>query len=154
MGCVDSFTEREDELRRLLRARDHMDRHYAEPLDVAAVARVAHMSAAHFTRRFRQVYAETPHRYLQRRRIERACAALRDTARPITDIALDVGYDSLGTFSRTFRSIIGRSPSDYRRTVGSAAVPGCFIRQWTRPNGLLGAATSSSFGEAGNDSAP
>ena len=74
------MTPREDENRRLLRARDAMDRHYAEPLDVAAIARVAHVSPAHFSRRFKAVFGETPHRYLQRRRIERSMALLRDTA--------------------------------------------------------------------------
>ena len=79
------MTPREDENRRLLRARDAMDRRYAEPLDVAAIALVAHVSPAHFSRRFKAVFGETPHRYLQRRRIERSMALLRDTATPVTE---------------------------------------------------------------------
>ncbi|MFD7073881.1 helix-turn-helix domain-containing protein [Nocardioides sp. NPDC059952] len=127
------MTPREDENRRLLRARDAMDRHYAEPLDVAAIARVAHVSPAHFNRRFKAVFGETPHRYLQRRRIERSMALLRDTATPVTDVALTVGFTSLGTFSRTFRDIVGTSPSDYRARAVSPAVPGCVARAWMRP---------------------
>ncbi|MCX2965311.1 helix-turn-helix domain-containing protein [Gordonia aquimaris] len=142
------FTPCEDENRRLLRARDAIDRHYAEPLDVPTLARIAVMSPAHFSRRFRTVFGETPHRYLQRRRIERACALLREGSLSVTDVGLAVGYDSLGTFSRTFASIIGRSPSVYRSAwsgvagVTSAQVPACFVRAWTRPAAL------SSFGEA------
>ncbi|HEY9395733.1 MAG TPA: AraC family transcriptional regulator [Nocardioides sp.] len=127
------MTPREDENRRLLRARDAMDRHYAEPLDVAAIARVAHVSPAHFSRRFKAVFGETPHRYLQRRRIERSMALLRDTATPVTDVALRVGFTSLGTFSRTFRDIVGTSPTDYRGRADSPAVPGCVARAWMRP---------------------
>ncbi|WP_374101466.1 helix-turn-helix domain-containing protein [Tsukamurella paurometabola] len=128
------LSPREDVNRRLLRARDAMDRHYAEPLDVPAVARIAHMSAAHFSREFAAVFGETPHRYLQRRRIERAMARLRDTDLAITDIAFDVGFGSSGTFSRTFRAIVGRSPSLYRREVAPVRAPGCVIRAWTRPS--------------------
>ena len=97
--------EVEDRNRRLLRARDAMDRAYAEPLDVAAVASVAHVSPAHFIRSFRSVFGETPHRYLQRRRVERSMFLLRETDRSVTDICLDVGLTSLGTFIRTFRQI-------------------------------------------------
>jgi AraC-like DNA-binding protein len=85
----------EDRNRRLLRARDTIDRSYASPLDVAALARVAHVSPAHFARQFRLVFGETPHRYLQRRRIERAMELLRDTGRPVTEVSLDVGFASL-----------------------------------------------------------
>ncbi|MER7556490.1 AraC family transcriptional regulator [Nocardioides sp. NPDC126508] len=127
------MTPREDENRRLLRARDVMDRHYAEPLDVPAIARVAHVSPAHFIRRFKAVFGETPHRYFQRRRIERSMALLRDTSTPVTEVALTVGFTSLGTFSRTFRDIVGTSPSDYRARVDSPAVPGCVARAWMRP---------------------
>ena len=95
----------EDLNRRLVRARDAMDRAYAVPLDVRAVARVAHTSEAHFSRSFRAVFGETPHRYLQRRRVERSMFLLRETDRTVTDICLDVGFGSLGTFSRTFREI-------------------------------------------------
>ena len=95
--------EVEDLNRRLLRARDAMDRSYAEPLNVRAVAAVAHVSEAHFIRTFRAVFGETPHRYLQRRRVERSMFLLRETDRSVTDICLDVGFTSLGTFSRMFR---------------------------------------------------
>ncbi|MEU6137205.1 AraC family transcriptional regulator [Nocardioides sp. NPDC047086] len=127
------MTPREDENRRLLRARDAMDRHYAEPLDVPAIARVAHVSPAHFSRRFKAVFGETPHLYLQRRRIERSMALLRDTSTPVTEVAITVGFTSLGTFSRTFRDIVGASPSHYRASVDSPAVPGCVARAWMRP---------------------
>ena len=95
----------EEQNRRLLRARDAMDRAYAEPLDVPALARIAHMSDAHFIRTFRATFGETPHRYLQRRRVERAMFLLRRTEDSVTEICLDVGFISLGTFSRTFREI-------------------------------------------------
>ena len=101
----------EDLNRRLLRARDAMDRAYAEPLDVRAVAAVAFISEAHFSRSFRAVFGETPHRYLQRRRVERSMFLLRETDRSVTDICLDVGFTSLGTFSRMFREIVGETPS-------------------------------------------
>ena len=104
--------EAEDLNRRLLRARDAMDRAYAEPLDVRAVAAVAHVSEAHFSRSFRAVFGETPHHYLQRRRVERSMFLLRETDRSVTDICLDVGFTSLGTFSRTFREIVGETPSE------------------------------------------
>ena len=93
----------EESNRRLLRARDAMDRAYAEPLDIPALARIAHVSEAHFIRTFRATFGETPHRYLQRRRVERSMFLLRETDRSVTEICLDVGFTSLGTFSRTFR---------------------------------------------------
>ena len=124
----------------MLRARDAMDRAYAQPLDVPALARIAHVSEAHFIRTFRATFDETPHRYLQRRRVERAMYLLRATDRSVTDICLDVGFTSLGTFSRTFRDIVGQSPTDYRNSAQVRAVPTCFTMAWTRP---------SSFGEAG-----
>jgi AraC-like DNA-binding protein len=123
----------EDLNRRLLRARDAMDRAYAEPLDVPAVAAVAHVSAAHFSRSFRAVFGETPHRYLQRRRVERAMFLLRETDRSVTDICFDVGFSSLGTFSRTFREIIGQSPSEYRAKHGPFEAPNCFQMIAMRP---------------------
>jgi AraC-like DNA-binding protein len=128
----------EDRNRRMLRARDAMDRTYARPLDVPALAAIAHVSAAHFIRAFRATFGETPHRYLQRRRVERAMTRLRESTDSVTDICMEVGFSSLGTFSRTFREIVGESPSDHRaRTRGSgtgAAVPTCFTRTWTRPS--------------------
>ena len=125
--------------RRMLRARDAMDRAYAEPLDVPALAGIAHVSEAHFIRTFRATFGETPHRYLQRRRVERAMYLLRATNRDVTEICLDVGFTSLGTFSRSFRDIVGEAPSAYRERGPIVAVPNCFAMAWTRP---------SSFGEA------
>ncbi|GAA3350088.1 hypothetical protein GCM10020358_74690 [Amorphoplanes nipponensis] len=120
--------------RRMLRARDAMDRAYAQPLDVAAVARIAHVSPAHFTRTFRATFGETPHRYLQRRRIERAMFLLRETGQSVTDICYGVGFGSPGTFSRTFRDVVGRSPREYRaRTKANGVVPTCYTMAWTRP---------------------
>ena len=128
----------EDRNRRLLRARDAMDRTYAEPLDVPALARIACVSEAHFIRTFRATFGETPHRYLQRRRVERSMWLLRETDRSVTDICLDVGFASLGTFSRTFREIVGQSPLAYRRSNAPApgAVPTCFMMAWARPSSL------------------
>ncbi|MBW1597143.1 helix-turn-helix transcriptional regulator [Streptomyces sp. JJ38] len=118
----------------MLRARDTMDRRYAQPLDIPALARVAHVSEAHFVRTFRATFGETPHRYLQRRRVERAMCLLRETDRSVTDICYAVGFGSLGTFSRTFRDIVGRSPREYRRHAAATAVPTCFTKTWTRPS--------------------
>jgi AraC-like DNA-binding protein len=110
-----------------------MDRAYAEPLDVRAVAAVAHISEAHFSRSFRAVFRETPHRYLQRRRVERSMFLLRETDRSVTDICLDVGFTSLGTFSRTFRAIVGQTPSSYRLGHEPMVAPNCFQLAATRP---------------------
>jgi AraC-like DNA-binding protein len=151
----------EDLNRRLLRARDAMDRAYAEPLDVPAVAAVAHISEAHFIRSFRSAFGETPHRYLQRRRVERSMFLLRETERSITDICFDVGFMSLGTFSRTFREIIGETPSSYREGHEPMVAPNC-VQMWAmRPRVAAGTATptdpaaqSSSFGEATPAAAP
>jgi len=141
--------------RRLLRARDAMDRAYAEPLDVPAVAAVAHISEAHFIRSFRAVFGETPHRYLQRRRVERSMFLLRDTDRSVTDICFDVGFTSRGTFSRTFREIVGEAPSDYRAGHEPIAAPNCFQKAATRPVAAPRVATrSSSFGDASAATAP
>jgi AraC-like DNA-binding protein len=135
--------------RRLLRARDAMDRAYAEPLDVRAVAAVAHVSEAHFIRSFRAVFGETPHRYLQRRRVERSMFLLRETDSSVTDICFQVGFTSLGTFSRTFREIVGETPSDYRARHAPMVAPNCFQLAATRPVVAAATATrSSSFGEA------
>ena len=123
----------EDQNRHLLRARDAMDRAFAEPLDVRAVAAVAHVSKAHFSRTFRAVFGETPHRYLQRRRVERSMFLLRETDRSVTDICFDVGFTSLGTFSRTFREIVGETPSGYRAHHGPMEAPNCFQMMAMRP---------------------
>ena len=129
----------EDRNRRMLRARDMMDREFAQPLDVPALARVAHISPAHFSRQFRATFGETPHRYLQRRRVERAMELLRETDGPVTEICLDVGFNSPGTFTRTFREIVGEPPSAYRaRFAGYGAalrVPACWAMAWLRPAG-------------------
>jgi len=130
----------EDSNRRMLRARDAIDRHYAAPLDIPALARIAYVSEAHFIRTFRATFGETPHRYLQRRRVERAMFMLRETDRSVTEVCFAVGFTSLGTFSRTFTDIVGQPPSMYRwRAADLRAVPACFAKAWTRP---------SSFGEA------
>lgn len=123
-----------DDNRRLLRARDAIDRAYAEPLDVPALARIALMSEAHFNRSFKRAFGEPPHRYLQRRRIERAMFLLRQTDAPVTDVCFDVGFNSLGTFSRTFSDIVGEPPSSYRRRAPRIPVPNCFAMAWTRPS--------------------
>jgi len=103
-----------DELRRLRRARDQMDREFAQPLDVAALAQTALMSPAHFSRRFREAYAETPHSYLMTRRIERAKELLRRGELSVTDVCVAVGWASLGSFSARFAELVGESPSSYR----------------------------------------
>ena len=128
----------EDANRRLLRARDVMDRAYAEPLDIAALARVAYVSPAHFIRSFRATFGETPHRYLQRRRVERAMFLLRSTDCSVTDICLETGFTSLGTFSRTFADIVGEPPSAYRARGQLASVPSCFAMAWARPSSHVG----------------
>ncbi|SDN66841.1 AraC-type DNA-binding protein [Allokutzneria albata] len=129
----------EESNRRMLRAKDAMDRAYAEPLDIPALAALAHVSEAHFIRTFRATFGETPHRYLQRRRVERSMFLLRSTELSVTEICFQVGFGSLGTFSRTFRDIVGESPSAYRARGPLPAVPNCFAMAWMRP---------SSFGEA------
>jgi transcriptional regulator GlxA family with amidase domain len=123
----------------MLRARDAMDRTFAEPLCIPRLARIADASQAHFIRSFRATFGETPHRYLQRRRVERAMFLLRATDRSVTDVCFDVGFNSLGTFSRTFQDIVGESPSTFRRRGRMPDVPTCFMMAWARP---------SSFGEA------
>ncbi len=133
----------EDTNRRMLRARDAMDRSYAEPLDIARLARIAVVSEAHFIRTFRAVFGETPHRYLQRRRVERAMFLLRTTDRRVTDICFDCGFASLGTFSRTFTAIVGESPSQYRSRGITHPVPSCFAMAWTRPSTFTDGAGAS-----------
>lgn len=118
----------------LRRARDQLDRDYALPLRVADVARTALMSPAHFSRRFREAYGETPHSYLMTRRIERAMWLLRDGSLSVTDVCLAVGCTSLGTFSARFRAVVGESPSAYRLRDHArlAALPPCLARTLTR----------------------
>ena len=142
MGRVGAAEE--DRNRRLLRARDLIDRSSTEPLDVDVLASTAHMARAHFIREYRAAFGETPHRYLQRRRIERAMTLLRTTDTPVTQVCMEVGFTSLGTFSRTFRDIVGTSPSAYRAGVDPATgfVPTTFRMRWTRPAGPRRAAGS------------
>ncbi len=124
------------DLIRLRRARDLMDRDYARPLDVAALARTALMSPGHFSRSFRTAFGETPHSYLMTRRIERAKALLRRGDLTVTEVCFAVGCSSLGSFSSRFTELVGESPSAYR--AGShdhgAAIPACFAKIFTRPS--------------------
>ncbi len=123
------------DLAHLRRARDLMDREYARPLDVAAIAAAAFMSTAHFSRQFRAAYGETPHAYLMTRRIERAKALLRRGGMTVTEVCMAVGCTSLGSFSARFTQLVGETPSAYRARDHSAlaAVPGCIARDLTRP---------------------
>ena len=116
--------EAEDLNQRLLRARDAMDRAYAEPLDAPAAAGCVRLEGA-LHHNFRAVFGETPHRYLQRRRVERSMFLLRRDGCSVTDICLDVGFTNLGTFSRMFREIVGETPSHYRLGHGPIVAPNC-----------------------------
>src|ERR1700682_5113731 len=123
----------------MLRARDAIDRAYSQALDIPNLASVASVSEAHFIRTFKATFGETPHRYLQRRRVERAMFLLRESERSITDVCRDAACGSLGTFSRTFHDIVKVTPSEYRAREEVIHAPTCFVMAWTRP---------SSFGEA------
>jgi AraC-like DNA-binding protein len=122
-------------LAHLRRARDMIDRDYAQPLDVAALARAALMSSAHFSRKFRAAYGETPHAYLMTRRIERAKALLRGGELSVTEVCLAVGCASLGSFSARFTQLVGETPTAYRARdhAALAIVPGCIAKELTRP---------------------
>ena len=124
-----------EDLRRLRRARDTMDRDYAEPLDVPALARVALMSPGHFSRSFRTAYGETPYSYLMTRRIERAKALLRRGDLSVTEVCFAVGCTSLGSFSSRFTELVGESPSAYRARPhdDGATIPACVAKFHTRP---------------------
>src|ERR1700712_1264051 len=130
-------TASEDARRRLLRARDLIDRGYARPLDVDELARVAVMARSHFIREFKRVFAETPYRYLQRRRVERAMFLLRHGTDTVTEVCGKVGFTSLGTFSRTFTAIVGLAPTAYREaaTETGQTAPTSFAMRWSRPAG-------------------
>ena len=123
--------------RHLLRAKDLVDARYRDPLDVADLARAAHLSQAHFSREFRRAFGETPHRYLLTRRLERAAALLRNTDRTVADICLTVGLRSVGSFTSSFGRAFGLSPTAYRAAHPPAAerarIPTCMLRAWTRP---------------------
>jgi len=123
------------DLARLRRVRDRIDREYAQPLDVEALARAAHMSAGHLSREFRQAYGESPYSYLMTRRIERAMALLRRGDLSVTEICFAVGCSSLGTFSTRFTELVGVPPSVYRRQAAqaTAGMPACVAKQVTRP---------------------
>ncbi|MCO1338295.1 AraC family transcriptional regulator [Kocuria polaris] len=142
--------DRLDEFRRLRRARDRMDRDFAQPLDVPALARTAFMSPAHFSRRFREAYGETPYSYLMTRRIERAKALLRRGDMSVTDVCFAVGAMSLGSFSSKFTQLVGESPSAYRDRDHTAMqdLRICQVMAITRPR------KPSSSGEAHRQSAP
>ena len=124
-----------EDLVRLRKARDTMDRDYAEPLDVPALARVALMSPGHFSRSFRAAYGETPYSYLMTRRIERAKALLRRGDLSVTEICFAVGCTSLGSFSSRFTELVGESPSAYRARdhEDGASIPPCIAKIYTRP---------------------
>lgn len=124
----------ESDTRRLLRTRDAIDRRFNEPLDVADLAHIAVMSRSHFIRRFKATFGVTPHRYLYQRRIERSQWMLRTTELPIIDICHAVGYNSLGTFTRTFRTLVGETPTHHRRRGQLGSVPHCVVMAWTRPS--------------------
>ncbi len=123
------------DLVRLRRVRDRIDRDYAQPLDVEALARGAHISAGHLSREFRLAYGESPYGYLMTRRIERAMALLRRGDLSVTEVCFAVGYLSLGTFSSRFNELVGTPPSVYRRHAGraTAGMPSCVAKQVTRP---------------------
>jgi AraC-like DNA-binding protein len=127
---------RTEELKHLRRARDLMDREYAQPLDVPAMARAAFMSPAHFSRQFRAAYGETPYSYLMTRRIERAKLLLRRGDLSVTDVCMAVGCTSLGSFSTRFTELVGESPSAYRARNHAhlAPIPGCWAKVVTRPS--------------------
>ena len=124
-----------EDLARLRRVRDRIDREYALPLNVEALARGAHMSAGHLSRQFREAFGESPYSYLMTRRIERAMALLRRGDLSVTEVCFEVGCSSLGTFSTRFAELVGMPPSAYRREQAEAAVgiPSCLSRQVTRP---------------------
>lgn len=124
-----------DDLVLLRRAKDQVDREYARPLDVAALARTAGMSAGHFSRSFRAAYGETPYSYLMTRRIERAMTLLRAGELSVTEVCFEVGCSSLGTFSTRFTELVGESPSAYRARDHSwtTSLPACLVRYATRP---------------------
>jgi AraC-like DNA-binding protein len=123
------------DLARLRRVRDRIDREYAEPLDVEALARGAHMSAGHLSREFRLAFGESPYGYLMTRRIERAMALLRRGDMSVTEVCFEVGCSSLGTFSSRFSELVGMPPSAYRRSEAraTAGMPSCVAKQVTRP---------------------
>ena len=135
----------------LRRARDLIDREYAEPLDLASMAREAGYSRYHFARAFADAYGETPRAYLTRRRVERAKALLRSANLSVTEICFLVGFESLGSFSTRFRELVGQTPSAYRAASvaadGVPAIPGCVVMMWTRPHPGTAASLDPAIGK-------
>jgi AraC-like DNA-binding protein len=132
---MSAYEQQLRDLARLRRVRDRIDREYAQPLDVEALARGAHMSAGHLSREFRRAYGESPYSYLMTRRIERAMALLRRGDMSVTEVCFAVGSSSLGTFSTRFAELVGMPPSVYRREAAhdAAGLPQCVAKQVTRP---------------------
>lgn len=135
MTSTTADAQRLSDLALLRRVRDRIDREYAQPLDVEALARDAHMSAGHFSRQFRAAYGESPYSYVMTRRIERAMALLRTSDLSVTDVCFAVGCSSLGSFSTRFTELVGVAPSIYRIQAERASVPSpsCVAKQVTRP---------------------
>ncbi len=135
MDSDGAAAQRLRDLARLRRVRDRIDREYAQPLDVEALARGAHMSAGHLSREFRAAYGESPYSYLMTRRIERAMALLRRGDLSVTEVCFTVGCSSLGTFSSRFSELVGMPPSLYKREAerGTTGLPACVAKQVTRP---------------------
>ena len=135
ISTSDAETQHLSDLKRLRRIRDRIDREYAEPLDVEALARGEYMSAGHLSREFKLAYGESPYGYLMTRRIERAMALLRRGDVSVTEVCFAVGCSSLGTFSTRFTELVGMSPSAYRRNeaAATAGMPSCVSKQVTRP---------------------
>ena len=134
MGSPPVVEQRLRDLARLRRVKDRIDREHAQPLDVEALARGAHMSAGHLSREFRAAYGESPYAYLMTRRIERAMTLLRRGDLTVTEVCFAVGCSSLGTFSTRFTELVGMPPSVYRRrAAGTAGLPACVAKQVTRP---------------------
>ena len=133
--------------RHLLRAKDLIDARFRDPLDVPTLARVAHLSPAHFSREFRRTFGETPHQYLLTRRLERAAALLRNTDRSVAEVCFAVGLSSVGSFTTSFGRAFGMSPTAYRASYPPAStrirIPTCVLQAYARPH-------SSSFREDSN----
>ena len=136
--------------RHLLRAKDLADAQYREPLDVAALARAAHLSAAHFSREFRRAFGVTPHRYLLTRRLERAAALLRNTDRSVAEICLAIGLRSIGSFTSSFRRAYGLTPTAYRAAFPPASarvrIPTCVLQAYARPHSSFREDTATAHG--------
>lgn len=133
---VSSPEQRREDLRRLRRVRDRIDREFHLPLDVESLARAEHISAGHLSRQFKVAYGESVYSYLMTRRVERAMAMLRQSPLSVTDICMTVGCSSLGTFSSRFSELVGMSPTTYRQWAGTHevdALPPCLVRRVSRP---------------------